>query len=58
LFEPFVRGSNAANTEGSGLGLRITRRILEFHQATIEHDMDDLGRHVFSLRFPLRKTSP
>jgi signal transduction histidine kinase len=37
LFQPFFRGTNASNTQGSGLGLRITKRILDYHQAGIEY---------------------
>ena len=34
LFEPFQRGENALdkNTEGSGLGLSLVKKILELHR--------------------------
>ncbi|OCA70856.1 two-component sensor histidine kinase [Chryseobacterium artocarpi] len=35
LFEAFTRGNNAQNISGSGLGLRIVKRILEYHDAEI-----------------------
>lgn len=35
LFEAFTRGNNAQNIAGSGLGLRIVKRILEYHDADI-----------------------
>lgn len=35
LFEAFSRGSNAQNISGSGLGLRIVKRIVEYHNAEI-----------------------
>lgn len=35
LFEAFTRGNNAQNISGSGLGLRIAKRILEYHDAQI-----------------------
>ena len=35
LFEAFTRGNNSQNISGSGLGLRIVKRILEYHGAEI-----------------------
>jgi two-component system sensor histidine kinase ArlS len=35
LFEAFKRGQNSQNISGSGLGLRIVKRILEYHGAGI-----------------------
>jgi K+-sensing histidine kinase KdpD len=35
LFEAFKRGKNSQNISGSGLGLRIVKRILEYHGAQI-----------------------
>lgn len=35
LFEAFKRGKNSQNISGSGLGLRIVKRILEYHGAKI-----------------------
>lgn len=35
IFEPFVVGSEARSGKGSGLGLSITRRIMEKHGGTI-----------------------
>ena len=35
LFEAFTRGNNSQNIAGSGLGLRIVKRILEYHDADI-----------------------
>ena len=35
LFEAFMRGENSQNINGSGLGLRIVKRILEYHKADI-----------------------
>jgi signal transduction histidine kinase len=52
LFEPFIRGSNSANTQGSGLGLRITRRILDYHRASVNYSLLPPDIHQFELRFP------
>ena len=35
LFDAFMRGNNSQNITGSGLGLRIVKRILEYHGAKI-----------------------
>ncbi|KMQ67087.1 histidine kinase [Chryseobacterium sp. FH2] len=37
LFEAFMRGNNSQNISGSGLGLRIVKRILEYHGAKISY---------------------
>ncbi|MCE3076601.1 ATP-binding protein [Chryseobacterium gwangjuense] len=37
LFEAFMRGNNSQNISGSGLGLRIVKRILEYHGAQINY---------------------
>lgn len=37
LFQPFMRGANAAQINGSGLGLRISKRILDYHSAKISY---------------------
>ncbi|WP_312399928.1 ATP-binding protein [Chryseobacterium sp.] len=37
LFDAFKRGKNSQNISGSGLGLRIVKRILEYHGAKITY---------------------
>lgn len=51
IFEPFVRGKNATTTQGSGLGLRIVKRILDYHNATISY-VSAVNEHQFILNFP------
>lgn len=35
IFDPFVRGSNSKTTKGHGIGLSLTKRIIELHKGTI-----------------------
>lgn len=37
LFNTFVRGSNVTDKTGSGVGLSIVKRILQYHNGTIEY---------------------
>lgn len=52
LFEPFMRGENANGTSGFGLGLRIVKRILTLHNATISYSITDKNKNNFTLQFP------
>ncbi|WP_370899547.1 ATP-binding protein [Chryseobacterium gossypii] len=51
LFEAFARGSNAQNISGSGLGLRIVKRILEYHGARIIYSSPSTNTNKFSVIF-------
>lgn len=53
LFDPFMRGSNSQKTSGSGLGLKIVKRILEYHQATITYQSVSTDQNIFTINFPL-----
>ena len=35
IFEPFYRASNALNYNGSGIGLALTKKIIDLHKGTI-----------------------
>jgi two-component system sensor histidine kinase ArlS len=39
IFQPFQRGSNAANEPGYGLGLSLTRRIILLHKGEIKAEL-------------------
>ncbi len=47
IFSPFVRGSNSAGRYGSGLGLHITKRILDFHGFNISYRFEAPDEHIF-----------
>lgn len=51
LFEAFTRGNNAQNISGSGLGLRIVKRILEYHDAEIVYSSPAEYMNKFTIIF-------
>lgn len=51
LFEAFMRGNNSQNISGSGLGLRIVKRILEYHGAMIIYSSPAENLNKFSVTF-------
>ncbi|MFL9835027.1 ATP-binding protein [Chryseobacterium terrae] len=51
LFEAFMRGNNSQNISGSGLGLRIVKRILEYHGAEISYSSPSGNLNKFSTTF-------
>lgn len=51
LFEAFMRGNNSQNISGSGLGLRIVKRILEYHGAEISYASPLENLNKFSITF-------
>lgn len=53
IFEPFVVGSDARSGGGSGLGLSITRRLVELHGGTITLDNHPGEGAAFLIRLPL-----
>jgi len=51
IFETFTRGRAAEGTPGSGLGLFIVRRVLEFHNGSLSWASEG-GRVSFTMRIP------
>lgn len=51
LFEAFMRGSNSQNKAGSGLGLPIVKRILEYHKAEISYTSLSDKENLFTVIF-------
>lgn len=54
IFDELYRGVNARGTEGSGLGLALTRRIVILHGGSLEvrSRQDDPRGTVFTVRLP------
>jgi two-component system, OmpR family, sensor kinase len=57
IFEELYRGVNARGTEGSGLGLALTRRIVVLHGGIVEvrSRQDDPRGTVFTVRLPVAR---
>jgi two-component system, OmpR family, sensor histidine kinase MtrB len=52
-FEPFRRGKNVGNIGGTGLGLSVTRKIVEAHGGSIDVRSEPGSGSVFSVRLPV-----
>lgn len=50
LFKYFFRGKNSENKGGHGLGLILTKRIVELHQASISYRREGKS-NIFEIRF-------
>lgn len=55
LFQPFMRGANAAAHSGLGLGLRMVARILEKHSVTIRYEIGENGQNRFVMVIPMKR---
>lgn len=53
IFEPFYRSANADHFQGHGLGMSITRRVLEAHNGEVEiRNREEVGL-IVTLKIPL-----
>ena len=52
IFAPFKRGSNARNTKGHGVGLSLTRRIIQLHKGQINVASSEDKGTIFTLILP------
>ncbi len=53
IFEPFTRGENSIQIQGSGLGLPIVKRILDYHNAAICYHTIDENTNQFEVSFSI-----
>ncbi len=53
IFEPFMRGENSIQIQGSGLGLPIVKRILDYHNAAICYHAIDKNTNQFEVSFSI-----
>lgn len=58
MFKAFARGRNSKNIQGTGLGLRITERILNYHHATIQYEATDENLNCFTISFSKQSLEP
>ncbi|MEZ4801060.1 MAG: sensor histidine kinase [Flavobacteriales bacterium] len=54
IFERFYRGQNAANIQGTGLGLNIVLKYLEMLHGTIDFISRENKGTTFYLEFPAK----
>jgi signal transduction histidine kinase len=52
LFRPFHRASNVGQVPGTGLGLTIVRRVVEFHRGVLAFSSEPGVGTTFTLTFP------
>lgn len=54
LFDHFFRGNNSRGKSGFGLGLVLTKRILELHNGSIRYSRAGDKANIFDVHLPLR----
>jgi signal transduction histidine kinase len=52
IFEPFYRGQNHKFADGNGIGLSLTKKIIDLHKGGITVTSGEQKGTVFSLRLP------
>jgi two-component system, OmpR family, sensor histidine kinase SenX3 len=52
VFKRFYRGSGAGQTEGTGLGLFLAKKIIEANRGRIEVDSDKEAGTTFTVSLP------
>ena len=51
IFEPFFRGKNVSNIRGHGIGLSLTKRIIELHNGSIIAFSEENNGSTFTVSF-------
>lgn len=52
IFIPFYRGENKSFTEGNGIGLPLTKKIIQLHEGTIKVSSIKNSKTVFNVLLP------
>ena len=52
IFIPFYRGSNKTFSDGNGIGLSLTKRIIQLHQGSIKVSSSKNSETVFNVLLP------
>ena len=55
IFEPFYRMQETAGKRGSGIGLALSRALVELHKGTLELLQTQNGMNVFLLTMPIHQ---
>lgn len=58
IFGRFARGSSAAGTQGTGLGLALVDEVITWHRGRIEVESTEGAGSTFTVVLPLAATSP
>ena len=53
LFQPFYRGNSTRHIKGHGLGLSMTKKIINLHNGTIAIDTSQTSGTAISIRLPI-----
>ncbi len=51
LFRTFSRGENSAGISGTGIGLSIVKRVIDYHQGTVTFSIPKPGFNQVTMRF-------
>ncbi|WP_026903259.1 HAMP domain-containing sensor histidine kinase [Pedobacter glucosidilyticus] len=52
IFDPFIRGSNSKNVKGHGVGLSLTKRIIDIHKGHLNVHLEEAEFVEFILFLP------
>ncbi len=58
IFEPFVRLNNSNHKSGTGIGLALTKSLVDLHNGSIELKDAEPGKIIFVLTLPIKHRNP